>query len=156
MTDQTPFSVDGYVDALPAPGTAWGTATFDLIHSPVDAAQLPLDTPDTVYACQTGDPFLAHLLLSDIKAGDLLRVTGTVAQPDDPTAAPHITVDGLEVLEATPAPMLLERYGEYVVVFDPDRDEVPVFTTSGALVGLAPDPSAISALIEARENGGTR
>jgi hypothetical protein len=29
MSNET---LHGYVDATPAPGTAWGTATFDLIH----------------------------------------------------------------------------------------------------------------------------
>ncbi|MEU5958813.1 hypothetical protein [Streptomyces sp. NPDC047525] len=156
MTPQSPFTIDGYVDAVPAPGTAWGTATFDLIHSPVDADQLPLDTPDTVYACSTGAPHITHLLLRDVRPGDLLRVTGTVAQPEDPDAPPHVTVDALEILDPTPAPMLLERFGDYVVIFDADHDQVPVFTASGTWVGLAANPDAIGALIAARENGGPR
>lgn len=28
---------DGYINAIPASGTAWGTTHFDLIHSPTDA-----------------------------------------------------------------------------------------------------------------------
>ncbi|WP_327713221.1 hypothetical protein OG912_38525 (plasmid) [Streptomyces sp. NBC_00464] len=48
------FAIDGYVDAIPAPGSNWGTATFDLIHSPNHAGRIAPDTPDTVYACTTG------------------------------------------------------------------------------------------------------
>ncbi|MFE7245623.1 hypothetical protein [Streptomyces sp. NPDC057580] len=90
--------------AIPAPGTGWGTAHFDLIHSPADADRIAPDTPDTVYACITGDPDLADVLLREIQPGDLLRVTGTVVQPDDPGAPAQFTVDGLDVLEAAPLP----------------------------------------------------
>ncbi|MGA5424416.1 hypothetical protein [Streptomyces lavendulocolor] len=34
MNPQTHLAMDGYVDAIPAPGTSWGTVRFDLIHSP--------------------------------------------------------------------------------------------------------------------------
>lgn len=160
MNPQTHRAIDGYVDAIPAPGTGWGTARFDLIHSPADADRIAPDAPDTVYACTTGDPRIADVLLREIRTGDLLRVTGTVVQPDDPEAPAHLTVDGLEVLEAAPAPVLydlvLERFGIYVAVFDADRDAVPVFTASGRWVGEAASPDAIGDLIEAHENGGTR
>ncbi|MGW1090800.1 hypothetical protein ACWD4L_32005 [Streptomyces sp. NPDC002596] len=92
--------------AIPAPGTGWGTARFDLIHSPADADRIAPDAPDTVYACTTGDPDLANVLLREIQPGDLLRVTGTVVQPDDPGAPARFNVDGLEVLEAAPAPVI--------------------------------------------------
>ncbi|MFI6730729.1 hypothetical protein NRF20_43765 [Streptomyces sp. R-74717] len=39
MNPQTHLAIDGYIDAIPAPGTTWGTATFDLIHSPADACR---------------------------------------------------------------------------------------------------------------------
>ncbi|MFE9890744.1 hypothetical protein [Streptomyces scopuliridis] len=42
--------------------------------------------------------------ISSIQSGDLLRVTGTVVQPDDPTA--RLTVDALEVLEAALLPAI--------------------------------------------------
>lgn len=158
MTSQTHLAIDGYVDAIPAPGPRWGTATFDLIHSPADADRIAPDTPDTVYACTTGDPRIAHALLNEIQPGDLLRVTGTVAQPDDPTAPALLTVDAMEVLEAAPAPVLydlvLERWGGYAAVFDADRDTVPVFTAAGAWVGEAANPDAILDLIHTYENGG--
>ncbi|GGU10895.1 hypothetical protein [Streptomyces lateritius] len=160
MNPQTHLAIDGYVDAIPAPGTSWGTARFDLIHSPADADRIAPDTPDTVYACTTGDPRIADVLLREIQPGDLLRVTGTLVQPDDPQAPARFTVDGLEVLEAAPAPMVyglvLERFGNYVVVFDADRDQVPVFTASGRWVGEATTADAISDLIDVYEEGGLR
>ncbi|MEU9983759.1 hypothetical protein [Streptomyces sp. NPDC050856] len=160
MNPQTHLAIDGYVDAIPAPGTGWGTARFDLTHSPADADRITPDTPDTVYACTTADPDLADVLLREIQPGDLLRVTGTLVQPDVPQAPAHFTVDGLEVLEAAPAPvvygLVLERFGSYLVVFDVDRDQVPVFTASGRWVGEAANPDAISDLIDAYEEGDTR
>ncbi|WP_326770374.1 hypothetical protein OG978_42100 (plasmid) [Streptomyces sp. NBC_01591] len=54
MNPQTHIATDGYADAIPAPGTRWGTAMFDLIHSPADADRI---TP--VYACTTGVPRIA-------------------------------------------------------------------------------------------------
>ncbi|MFI9781644.1 hypothetical protein ACIHCV_44820 [Streptomyces sp. NPDC051956] len=86
MNAQTHLAIDGYVDAIPAPGTGWGTARFDLIHSPADADAVAPDALDTVYACSTADPRIADVLLRDIQPGDLLRVTGIVVQPEDPDA----------------------------------------------------------------------
>ncbi|MFE9222789.1 hypothetical protein ACFYN3_41770 [Streptomyces lavendulae] len=160
MSPQTHFAIDGYVDAIPAPGTNWGTAVFDLIHYPADADRIAPDTPDTVYACTTADPRIAEVLLREIQPGDLLRVTGTVAQSDAPGAPARLTVDALEVLEAAPAPVLydlvIERWGNYATVFDADRDAVPVFTVDREWVGEAASPDAISDLIDDFENGGTR
>ncbi|MFK8851768.1 hypothetical protein [Streptomyces sp. Ac-502] len=156
--DATHLAVDGYVDAIPAPGTSWGTATFDLIHSPADADRIAPDTPDTVYACTTSDPSITDVLLSEIQPGDLLRVTGIAVQADGPAAPARLTVEALEVLEAAPAPVLydlvLERWGGYAAVFDADRDTVPVFTVTGTWIGEAASPDAITDLIDAYENGG--
>ncbi|MFE2500206.1 hypothetical protein ACFXKS_39430 [Streptomyces scopuliridis] len=44
--------------------------------------------------------------ISSIQSGDLLRVTGTVVQPDDQTAPARLTVDALEVLEAALLPAI--------------------------------------------------
>ncbi|MEU2855555.1 hypothetical protein [Streptomyces syringium] len=160
MNPPTRLAIDGYVDAIPAPGTGWGTARFDLIHSPADADLIAPDAPDTVYTCTTGDPRIADVLLREIQPGDLLRVTGTVVQPDGPDARARFTVDGLEVLEAALLPVLydlvLERWGNYVAVFDADRAEVPVFTASGRWIGEAASPDAIDDLIDDFENGTKR
>ncbi|MCA1219289.1 hypothetical protein [Streptomyces sp. 8L] len=151
-------AIDGYVDTAPIPGTGY-TATFDLIHSPADEDAIAPDIPDTVYACTTADPRIADVLLREIRPGDLLRVTGTVVQPDDQSPA-RVIVDDLEVLETAPALVLcdlvLERYGDYVAVFDADRDVVPVFTATGRWVGEAASPDTIGALVDAFENGGPR
>lgn len=160
MNPRTNLAIDGYVDAIPAPGTDWGTAVFNLIHSPVDADRIAPDAPDTVYACTTADPRIAEVLLREIQPGDLVRVTGTLVQPRDPDAPARFTVDGLEVLEVAPASvpydLVLERFGGYVAVFDADRDTVPVFTVSGRWVGEAASPDAISDLIDAYEEGDLR
>lgn len=52
--------------------------------------------------------------------------------------------------------MVLDRYGDYVVVFDADTDAVPVFTSSGHWVGMAESPDIVGTLIEIHErvNGG--
>ncbi|MCZ4125758.1 hypothetical protein [Streptomyces sp. H39-S7] len=113
-----------------------------------------------MYACTTADPHITDVLLREIQPGDLLRVTGTAVQPDDPKAPPRFTVNALEVLKAAPLPMLyglvLECWGDYVSVFDADRDAVPVFTVSGTWVGEAASPDAIGDLIDAWENGSPR
>ncbi|MGW6876221.1 hypothetical protein [Streptomyces xanthophaeus] len=157
---QTHLAIDGYVDAIPTPGTNWGTATFDLIHSPTDADRIAPDTPDTVYACTTADPRITEVLLRDIQPGDLLRVTGTLLQPDAPGAPARLTIDALEVLDTAPLPVLhdfvLERWGNYATVFDADRDTVPVFTVDGTWIGEAANPDAILDLIDTFENGPAR
>ncbi|MFF3459605.1 hypothetical protein ACFYXH_35970 [Streptomyces sp. NPDC002730] len=87
-------------------------------------------------------------------------MSGTVVQPEDPSEPARLTVDALEVLDAALLPvlhdMVVERYGPYVVVFDPDRDAVPVFTAFGKWVGEAESPDAIGDLIDAYEKGGGR
>ncbi|MFB8392660.1 hypothetical protein [Streptomyces yangpuensis] len=52
--------------------------------------------------------------------------------------------------------MVLDRYGDYVVIFDAGRDPVPVFTAHGTWVGPADSPDAITRLIDIHErvNGG--
>ncbi|GAA0280395.1 hypothetical protein GCM10010302_17710 [Streptomyces polychromogenes] len=43
--------------------------------------------------------------------------------------------------------MALDRYGDYRVVFEADRDQVPVFTAHGTWVGLAGNPDAPAAAV---------
>ncbi|CUW33297.1 hypothetical protein [Streptomyces reticuli] len=153
-------AVDGWVDAIPAPGPRTGTATFDLIVRPADIDTLPDDAPDTVVTCTSGDPRITHELLNGIQPGDLLRATGTLVQPPAPGEPARLTVDALEVLDTALIPvlqeMVLDRYGDYCVIFDTDTDAVPVFTTHGTWVGLADNPDAIATLIDLHErvNGG--
>jgi hypothetical protein len=157
--DTTHVAVDGWVDAIPAPGPR-GTATFDLIVRPADADTAATDTPDTVVSCTSGAPQITHALLTDIQPGDLLRVTGMLVQPQAPGEAARLTVHGLEVLDTALIPvlndMVMDRYGDYVVIFDADHNQVPVFTALGQWVGLAENPDAIATLIDIHErvNGG--
>ncbi|EYT78000.1 hypothetical protein CF54_40010 [Streptomyces sp. Tu 6176] len=153
-------AVDGWLDAIPAPGRHSDTATFDLIVRPADIGTLADDAPDTVVSCTSGDPRITHALLTGVQPGDLLRVTGTLVPPQTPGEDAHLTVDALEVLDTALIPilsdMVLDRYAHYVVVFDGERDQVPVFTVSGRWVGLADNPDAIATLIDTdqRVNGG--
>ncbi|WP_327259858.1 hypothetical protein [Streptomyces sp. NBC_01240] len=152
-------AVDGWVDAIPAPGPH-GTATFDLIVCPADADTTAQDAPDTVVSCTSGGSRIAHELLNGIEPGDLLRVTGNLVQPQTPGEAARLTVEALEVLDTALVPvlrdMVMDRYGDYVVIFDADTDAVPVFTALGQWVGMADNPDAITTLIDIHErvNGG--
>ncbi|MEV6726677.1 hypothetical protein AB0M94_37795 [Streptomyces xanthochromogenes] len=157
--DTTHCAVDGWVDAIPAPGPR-DTVSFDLIVRPADIDTLADDAPDTVVSCTSGDPRITHALLTGIQPGDLLRVIGTLVPPQTPGQDAHLTVDALEVLDTALIPvlsdMVLDRYADYLVVFDGERDQVPVFTTSGRWVGLADNADAIATLIDTdqRVNGG--
>lgn len=152
--DTTHCIVDGWVDAVPAPGPH-DTATFDLIVRPADADTLPEDAPDTVVSCTSAAAGIVHELLTGIQPGDLLRVTGTLLQPPVPGEPARLTVDVLEVLDTVLIPvlreMVLDRFGDYVVIFDAATDQVPVFTANGQWVGLADNPDAITTLIDIHE-----
>ncbi|MEU8489309.1 hypothetical protein [Streptomyces sp. NPDC048641] len=147
-------AVDGWVDAIPAPGPN-STAMFDLTVRPVDADTLPEDAPDTVVSCTAKDAGIVHELLTGIQPSDLLRVTGTLVQPSTPGEPARLTVDVLEVLDTALLPvlreMVIDRYGDYCVIFDADHDQVPVFTARGEWVGLADNPDAIATLIDIHE-----
>ncbi|MFF8373521.1 hypothetical protein ACF05W_32565 [Streptomyces lydicus] len=58
--------------------------------------------------------------------------------------------------DAVAALLLLEQFGDYVLVFHADRDRVPVFAASRRWGGEAASPDAIGTLIEDFENGGPR
>lgn len=147
-------AVDGWVDAIPAPGPH-GTATFTLIVRPDDIDILDDDAPDTVVTCTSSNPETNYELLNGIQPGDLLRATGTLVQPSAPGEPARLTVDALEVLDTGLIPvlrdMVMDRYGTYCVIFDADRDQVPVFTAHGTWVGLADNPDAIATLIDIHE-----
>ncbi|MFF8431124.1 hypothetical protein ACF07Y_39510 [Streptomyces sp. NPDC016566] len=152
-------ALDGWVDAIPAPGPR-GTATFDLVVRPDDIDALADDAPDTVVTCTSEDPRITHELLNGIQSGDLLRVTGTLVQPKGTVENPRLKIDALEVLDTGLIPvlrdMVLDRYGDYCVILLADTDAVPVFTALGQWVGLADNPDAIATLIDIHErvNGG--
>jgi hypothetical protein len=153
--DTKPLTIDGFLDTVPTPGDAPYTARFQLVVSPTDDV-----VDDVIWSCTTGNPRIAHALLTEIQPGDLLHISGVLTQPDNPAEPARLTVDALEVLATAPAralqEMVLDRYGDYVVVFDANTDAVPVFTALGQWVGMAESPDAISTLIEIHErvNGG--
>ncbi|MEU8437866.1 hypothetical protein AB0F18_34215 [Streptomyces sp. NPDC029216] len=98
-------AVDGWVDAIPAPGPR-DTVTFDLVVRPADIDTLDDDAPDTIVTCTSGDPRITHELLHGIQPGDLLRATGTLVQPTAHTEPARLTVDALEVLGTALIPVL--------------------------------------------------
>ncbi|MER6160882.1 hypothetical protein ABT147_36065 [Streptomyces sp. NPDC001868] len=153
--DTMPLTVDGFLYTVPAPGDGPGTARFQLVVSPTDDL-----VDDVVWFCTTSDSRIAYALLTEIQSGDLLHVSGFLTQLDDPAQPARLTVEALEVLAPAPAralqEMVLDRYGDYIVVFDADTETVPVFTAGGQWVGTAENPDAIGRLIEIHErvNGG--
>ncbi|WPO76291.1 hypothetical protein [Streptomyces sp. KN37] len=148
--DTTRLTIDGYLDTVPTLGAAPHTARFQLVVSPTEDL-----VDDVIWSCTTGDPRITHELLTDIQPGDLLRVTGILLQPSTPAEAARLTVDALQVLATAPAralqEMVLDRYGDYIVVFDADTDAVPVFTACGQWVGWAETPDTITTLIDVHE-----
>ncbi|MFF2520344.1 hypothetical protein [Streptomyces sp. NPDC058086] len=128
--DTTHVAVDGWVDAIPAPGPR-GTATFDLIVRPADADTAATDTPDTVVSCTSGAPQITHALLTDIQPGDLLRVTGMLVHPQAPGEAARLTVHGLEE-PGHRADLGPERHGAGPVRRLVDLG-VPVFTDTASV-----------------------
>lgn len=157
--DTKQCAVVGWVDAIPSPGPR-GTATFDLIV-PTDLDAVGEDIHDTVITCTSGDPRIVHELLTVIQPGDLVRATGTLVRPPTPGEPALLVVDALEILDTALIPvlreMVLDRYGDYCVVYDADRDQVPVFTALGQWVGLADNADTITTLIDLHEraNGGS-
>ncbi|MFD7961316.1 hypothetical protein ACFV5J_10990 [Streptomyces zaomyceticus] len=90
--DTIQLTIDGYLDTEPVPGPR-DTARFRLILSPTD------DTAqETVLHCITGDPRIVHMLLTELRSGDLLRITGLLTLPARATGAVQLYVDELEVL----------------------------------------------------------
>ncbi|MGW8355556.1 hypothetical protein [Streptomyces wedmorensis] len=123
-----PLVFDGYLDDLPIPGDDGVTVRFRVISSPTD---------ETVWACRTADPHIAHELRTLMRPGDLLRIGGHLALPSPhDEGSPRLDGDALELLASAPARHLaetvLDHYGPYLVIFDPEVDTVPVFTEASA------------------------
>ncbi|WP_331755982.1 hypothetical protein OH791_38350 (plasmid) [Streptomyces anulatus] len=151
-----PITLDGYLDTAPEPGAHPAAAHFDLIRL---LDHLDTTEPDfcaQVFACTTETPAATELVLHRAQLGDLLRISGAVTEPGSPGTPPHLHIHAIDILDTAPLITLgatvLERYGTNVLVFDADRDEVPVFTTTGRWVGEAATPGTIGHLIHAFEN----
>lgn len=151
-----PIPLDGYLDTTPEPGTHPAAAHFDLIRLPDHPGTTEPDSCAPVFACTTETPAATELILHRAQPGDLLRISGTVTEPGSPGTPPHLRVHAIDVLDTAPLTTLgataVERYGNYVVVFDADRNEVPVFTTAGRWVGETTTPGSIGHLIRAFKN----
>ncbi|WP_435191289.1 hypothetical protein [Streptomyces sp. bgisy126] len=146
-----PLVLDGYLDDLPVADDGGLIVRFRVVSSPTGDV-----IDETVWACRTADPHLAHELLTLMRPGDLLRIGGYLALPGPgDEGGPRLDVDALGLLAPAPAldlaETVLDRYGPYICVFDPDMDTVPVFTEAGSWVGLAEHPDAITDLIHTYE-----
>ncbi|MEU5234041.1 hypothetical protein AB0G82_32910 [Streptomyces anulatus] len=155
MDTNDAIALDGFLDEETVPGDLHGsTARFRLTVSPTDER-----TDEMILPCNVTDPALAHAVIHDLVPGDKLRVTGHLRLPRTPDEPMWLVVSTLAVLETAPllsdpetvATAVLERYGPYVCWLDADTPDVEVFTATGAWVGTAPEPSAISELLEAFE-----
>ncbi|MDX3342700.1 hypothetical protein PV409_32580 [Streptomyces sp. ME02-6979.5a] len=109
-----------------------------------------------IFACTTNHPVAAECILHQAKLGGLLGITGTLTEPDIPGTSPYLRIHTADILDVVPLTIVsgtvLEHYGNYALVFDADRSEVPMFTTAGRWVGEATTPEGIGHLIRAFEN----
>ncbi|GHB68068.1 hypothetical protein GCM10010377_68730 [Streptomyces viridiviolaceus] len=160
--DDTAIVLDGYLDDQTLPDDLHGTrACFQLVVSPTDDR-----IDELVMPCHVVDPELAHAVLHDLGAGDLLRVTGELHLPRTPGDGLRLHVTDITVLETGPdlahadtdqdlAPEalpdhgLLERHGDYQVWHDPDTGRSSVWHTSGEWAGTTDDPTALTDVITA-------
>ncbi|HEY9327029.1 MAG TPA: hypothetical protein VIS09_02120 [Streptomyces sp.] len=149
-----PIVLDGFLEEATVPGDLHGsTARFRLTVSPTDER-----TDEMILPCSVTDPVLALAVIHDLAPGDKLRVTGHLRLPRTPDEPMWLVVSTLAVLEtalvsdpATLATAVIERHGPYVCWLDADTPDVEVFTDAGTWVGTAPEPNAISELLEAFE-----
>ncbi|MEU2468578.1 hypothetical protein ABZ580_30780 [Streptomyces sp. NPDC012486] len=141
------ITLDGFLDDETVPGDAQGTtARFRLTISPsddtIDEAMLP---------CVITDPALAFSVLTELVPGDELRITGHLQLPQSTGQPMCLYVLTLETLTPPPAQstseVRIERNGPYLFVFDADHTDVPVWTETGAWVGVADDAGAITQLL---------
>ncbi|MFE9700577.1 hypothetical protein [Streptomyces sp. NPDC006270] len=153
--DTEPIVLDGFLEEGTVPGDLHGsTARFRLTVSPTDER-----TDEMILPCSVTDPALALAVIHDLAPGDKLRVTGHLRLPRTPDEPVWLAVSTLAVLETAPllsdpatlATAVLERYGPYACWLDADTPDVEVFTDAGTWVGTAPEPNAISELLEAFE-----
>ncbi|MFC8460086.1 hypothetical protein ACFUJ0_25085, partial [Streptomyces sp. NPDC057242] len=93
-----PQVLEGYLDDLPVGDDDGLVTRFRVVSSPTDDA-----TDETVWACRTTDPHLAHELLTLMRPGDLLRISGHLALPGPgDEGGPRLDVDALVLLAPRP------------------------------------------------------
>ncbi|MFD7096744.1 hypothetical protein [Streptomyces xanthophaeus] len=156
--DSIPIGIDGYLDTEPVPGPR-DTARFRLISSPTEDL-----SEESVLACVTGDPFIVHTVLTELRPGDYLRVAGVLTLPARSNGAVQLQVEALEVLQEVPLTLpetaeeieaidelTFDRYGAYVAVSSSATPAVQLWTEAGTWIGIVTDPASIEALIAAFE-----
>ncbi|MFJ3728516.1 hypothetical protein ACIPYQ_38940 [Streptomyces sp. NPDC090045] len=156
--DTIPIGIDGYLDTEPVPGPR-DTARFRLISSPSEDV-----SEESVLACVTGDPFIVHLVLTELRPGDYLHVAGFLTLPAHSNGAVQLQVEALEVLQEVPLALAetagedevadeltFDRYGAYVAVSSSATPAVQLWTEAGTWIGIVTDPASIQALITAFE-----
>lgn len=94
--DAIPLALDGYLSAEPVSGED-GTACWRLTCSPTDRL-----VDDATIPCTSRNPHLVNAIFTECRPGDLLRVTGSLALPDNASGGLHLRADTLEVLLQAP------------------------------------------------------
>ncbi|WP_217208905.1 hypothetical protein [Streptomyces sp. AC550_RSS872] len=152
------IALDGFLDEETVPGLHGTSTRFRIFVSPTDER-----TDEMVLPCTVTDPVMAAAVLNDLVPGDKVRVTGYFRVPRTPDEPMWLAVTALELLQTAPQPThpdpdtgeaitaMLERYGPYVCFIDADTDEVPVWTETGAWVGVADTPADIAELLDSHE-----
>ncbi|GHE34221.1 hypothetical protein [Streptomyces capitiformicae] len=156
--------LDGYLDDETLPDDLPDTPVrFQLVVSPTEDR-----IDELVMPCTVTNPELAHAVVNDLGASDLLRVTGHLQLPQVPGDGMRLQVNAIHVLEGGVdlsqvasedelGPEVLseygfiERYGDYQTWNDPDTCLTSVWHTSGKWVDSTDDPSALGDLIAAHE-----
>ncbi|WP_411078349.1 hypothetical protein [Streptomyces sp. cmx-10-25] len=146
------IALDGFLDEETVPGDLDGlTARFRLTVSPSDEL-----ADEMVLPCTVADPAMAHRVIHDLLPGDKLRVTGHLHLPHTPGEPMWLVVTEMTLLQPAPGftdvfTAVLERYGPYVSYLDADTETVPVWTETGAWVGVAESLDVLGQLLEAYE-----
>lgn len=154
--------LDGYLDDETLPDDlSGGSARFQLVVSPT-ADRID----ELVMPCTVTNPELAHAVINDLGASDLLRVTGHLLLPRDPADGLRLQVSAIHVLEGGvdlsqvetedelgPAVLseygYIERYADYQMWNDPDACLTGVWHVSGEWAGSTDDPNDLGDLIDA-------
>ncbi|MGW1534448.1 hypothetical protein [Streptomyces aureus] len=161
--DNPAIVLDGYLDDQTLPdGPSGITTAFQLVVSPTDNR-----IDELVMPCQITDQALAHSVLHELGASDLLRVTGHLRLPQVPGDGLRLHVTAIAMLEsgcdlasvATEEDLagealsdagVIERYGAYQVWHDPDTGRSSAWHSTGQWVGET-DPASLGPAINAHE-----
>ncbi|WP_415940013.1 hypothetical protein [Streptomyces sp. 039-1] len=156
--------LDGYLDDQTLPDEILGAPVrFQLVVSPTEDRVDELVLPCTVTQSE-----LAHAIVNELGASDLLRVSGRIRLPQTPGDVLQLDVTAIEVLdtgvdlasvstddEIGPAELsehgFVERTGHYQVWHDPDAGLSSIWHTSGTWLDSTDDPSELGTVIEVFE-----